>query len=231
MVDRVRAIQLIFPNGRAGNPQRMIDRRRQILRSLRIGCRVGTVLIGCADHGSALRATASDKYRLDGAPMVSARFGTGTAVCGIHFGRASHFADHYDQSLFEHSQRLKIVEQRGDSSVGRRQQAVSQQGEVVVVGIPRFVIAKVHLHQVDTGLNQLPGHQQRPAERVASVAVEQGRVGIVHVKCPLHAGLGQQRNGCLTMPVERLDRSCQVEIPALPPQQFADHCGPPVAND
>ena len=66
---------------------------------------------------------------------------------------------------------MQVVEQGGDGPVGRREQLVLQPGEDVAVRVPRLVVAEVDLDQVDPGLDQPEGHQQRPAEAVAPVAL------------------------------------------------------------
>ena len=67
---------------------------------------------------------------------------------------------------------VQVVEQRGERLVGRREELVLQVREGVAVRVPRLVVAEVHLHQVDARLDQPRGHQQRPAEGVAAVAVQ-----------------------------------------------------------
>ena len=64
-------------------------------------------------------------------------------------------------------------QQRRERAVGRRQKVVLQVREGVAVRVPGLVVAEVDLHQGDPRLDQPPSHQQRPAEGVAAVAIEQ----------------------------------------------------------
>jgi hypothetical protein len=50
----------------------------------------------------------------------------------------------------------EVVQQGRDGPVGRREEPVLQVREGVAVGVPGLVVAEVHLHQADPGLDQ-PG--------------------------------------------------------------------------
>ncbi len=76
----------------------------------------------------------------------------------------------------------QVVEQRGHGPVGRRKEIVLQAGEVVAVQVPGSEVAHVDLHHVDARLDEPAGHQQRPAERIVAVALEDARIGLADVE-------------------------------------------------
>ena len=124
VVNVVRAVEFVFPNGGAGDAHRVINRCGEVFWLLSVRGGVSTVLVGRADDDSTLRAATSNEDRLDRSPMIATGFATGTTVGGIHFGSAAHFSDHDNQCFFQHSERLQIVEQCRDASIRRRQQTI-----------------------------------------------------------------------------------------------------------
>ena len=77
------------------------------------------------------------------------------------------------------------------------------------VGIPRFVVAQVHLDQADARFHQLPSHEQRPAKRIAAITILRAVVCPRYIESPLHLGIGQQRNVALPVTIE-VDRLGQL---------------------
>ncbi len=124
--------------------------------------------------------------------MIAACFATGTAICSVDFGSPAHFANHHHQRFIQQSKRLQIIEQCGHPFVCWWQQTVFKQGEIIVVSIPCFVVSQIHLDKIDTGLHKLSSHQERPAECIASVAIERLRGRVMYIKRTLDAGVGQQ---------------------------------------
>ena len=107
---------------------------------------------------------------------------------------------------------LQVVKQRRDGAVGRRQEVVFQVGEGVAVRVPGLVVAQVDLHEADPGLDQPPGHQERPAKRVAAVAVEHGRFVLIGKERPAHPRFDQQRDGRLAVGVEPAEAGRPIQI-------------------
>jgi hypothetical protein len=87
---------------------------------------------------------------------------------------------------------MQVVQQRGESTVGRREELVFEVRERVAVRVPRFVVPQVHLDEVDARFHQSACHQQRPAEGVAAVAVEHLGLGVDDVEGAAHASVGQE---------------------------------------
>ena len=81
--------------------------------------------------------------------------------------------------------------------------------------VPGLVVAQVDLNEVDPRLDQSAGHQQRPAESMAAVTVEHFRIGATTSKAVLDPGVGQERDGGLSVPVERLASRQGVESGTL----------------
>ncbi len=57
--------------------------------------------------------------------------------------------------------------------------------------VPGFVVTEVDLNEIHPRLDEPPGHQERPAEGVTAVAIEQLRVSIQNVKCSRDLAVGQ----------------------------------------
>ena len=89
--------------------------------------------------------------------------------------------------------------------------------------VPGFIVAQVHLDQIDTRLHQSPGHQQGPAERIAAIAIQFGIGRRRDVEGAADLLIGQQRDCRLSMPVEFLGRGSRLQLNSLvidPLQQF-----------
>src|SRR5262249_22738016 len=89
--------------------------------------------------------------------------------------------------------------------------------------IPGLVIAEVHLHEIDAGLDEPACHKERPAKRVLAVALLHFGRGSRHVDRFADASVDKQRDRSLAVAVELLDRGEAIEIGALPidePQQL-----------
>jgi hypothetical protein len=63
------------------------------------------------------------------------------------------------------------------------------------VRVPRFVVTEIDLYESDTGFDELSGHEQRPAEGVAAIAVLQAIAGGMNIQCMMYAAVKQQRDG------------------------------------
>lgn len=70
------------------------------------------------------------------------------------------------------------------------------------MGVPGFVVAEVDLHEADAGFDELAGHEEGPAEGVATVAVEGFGIGFHHVERGLGLGVGEHRDSHLAVAVE-----------------------------
>ena len=77
--------------------------------------------------------------------------------CG-QFGSAAELAGHDDQCLVQQATTLKIVQQGGQSPIGRRKKFIFQLRKRVAMRILSFVVAKVDLDKIDTGLDQAICH-------------------------------------------------------------------------
>src|SRR5262249_59937625 len=106
---------------------------------------------------------------------------------------AAERAGHDDQRAVEQTAFVQVVQQGGNGPVGRGKEIVLQAGEVVAVQVPGAEVAHVDLHHVDARLDEPAGHEQRPAERVVAVAVEDARLGPADVEGVAHVGTGEQR--------------------------------------
>ena len=98
--------------------------------------------------------------------------------------------------------------------------------EHVAVRVPRLVVAQVDLNEVDPSLDEPAGHQERPAERMAAVSVEHFRVGVEDVERVLDLHVGQERDGGLSMSVERLVRRPSIERGTLVVDAFSNDIRP-----
>lgn len=60
------------------------------------------------------------------------------------------------------------------------------------MSIPRFIVPQIHLDQINSSLNQLSSHQERPPERISPVAILHFGVRIVNIKSLLHTGIREK---------------------------------------
>ena len=117
--------------------------------------------------------------------------------------RAAELASHHDQRRVEQAALVQVVEQGRDGPVGRREQLVFQMREGVAVRVPGLVVPEIHLNQIDPRLDQAAGHQERPAERVPAVAIQDLRLGINDVEGLPDSRVGQERDCRLAVLIER----------------------------
>lgn len=136
----------------------------------------------------------------DEAPVVaSGELGAGDLG---DLGGAAEFAGHDDEGVVEEAAVVEVVEEGGHGAVHRGEEVVFQVGEGGFVGVPGFVVAEVDLHEADAGFDELAGHEEGPAEGVATVAVEGFGIGFHHVERGLGLGVGEHRDSHLAVAVE-----------------------------
>ena len=100
--------------------------------------------------------------------------------------RAAEFADPDDQRFVEQAASIQVVEQGGETLVGRGHQAVLELIEIVAVRIPEVlsVVVPVDRHQADARLDEPARQQQALAVDVPAVAVAESGVFPIELKCP-----------------------------------------------
>ena len=131
------------------------------------------------------------------------------------FGRPPELTSHHDQGLAEQPGVGEVVQESTEGLVGWREEVVPEVREGVSVSIPGFVVAKIDLHKVHAGLDQLSSHQQGPAERVATVAVLNDFGRSSHVEGPADFGVREQRDGTLTVAIKVLCRGRGIQRSTL----------------
>src|SRR5215469_16618590 len=100
VVDVVWAIEAVVPGRMRRDAERVIDRRRHVLRLLRRVGWIGAVFVGRPDHGAAANAAAGEEDRLHGPPMIA----TGTRKRigkSRDFRSTPEFSRHDDQSVVQ----------------------------------------------------------------------------------------------------------------------------------
>ena len=75
------------------------------------------------------------------------------------------------------------------------EEVIFEIGERGLMGVPCFVIAEVDLDHADAGGDETAGGEERPAEAVAAVAVEEVGRGFGDVECVVDAGIGEEGDG------------------------------------
>ena len=98
------------------------------------------------------------------------------------FGGSAKFASHHDQRGFQFAGGFQILNQSRNGLIHRRQKVVFQVRESVAVCVPSLVIAKIYLHQWDSGPDHTAGNQATPAKAVLAVAIEQLGVRVSQVE-------------------------------------------------
>jgi len=182
---------------------------------LRVGRRVRPVPVRRPDHPPP-DAPAGQEHRLHQPPVVAA----GQLVLRLlrHLRRPPELPGHHDECRVQQPALGEVIEQRRHRLVRRREEFLLEVWEGVAVGIPRLVVAQVHLHQRHPRLHQPGGDQQRPPEGVAAVPVEVPRRGAGEVEDAAQLRVGQQRHRVLPGAVEPVAgrvqrRPLAVELP------------------
>ena len=146
------------------------------------------------------------------------RPGTSPGFSSAIRGRPAELAEHDHQRLVEQAAHLEVVEQGRDRLVQRRQQAVAEPGEVGDVGVPGLDDPHRRLHDRDARLDQPPGDQERAAEQVPAVAVDQAGVLALGVERPAHLAVAEHgQRGVLLIGERRRrgrDRGLAQQVPA-----------------
>src|SRR5947208_2822401 len=100
MINRMRPSRLVVPHCGGRDAERVIDRRRHVFGSLRIGGWITADAIGGAGHLAALNAAPGKEHRLHRAPMIAAWSPIDIGkLCNLR--RPPKLARHDDQSLIE----------------------------------------------------------------------------------------------------------------------------------
>ena len=95
----------------------------------------------------------------------------------VDLRRAAELARDYDQRVVEATGLAEVIEQAGDGVVEVWEQVLLQIDEVAEVRVPTGILAEVDLHEPDAGFEQPRRHQERQAEFVPSVAINDRRIG------------------------------------------------------
>ena len=184
MVDLMGAVQLVVPGGQGRDAQRAIDRRGQVLRRLRVRS-PGARRSGPTSRRPGRRPRRRRRRR----PSARGPSGRGRAACRPAGSGEILGVRPNSPAITISVESSRPLSCRSSSraetarSVGGRRLSF-RCGKALPCVSQVSLLPRLTCTRLDPRLDQPPGHQQRPAEGVAAVAVEQPRVGVRHVEGP-----------------------------------------------
>src|SRR4051812_1507825 len=98
---------------------------------------------------------------------------------------------------------MEIVQQGAQATVEVRQEMPTEVGERGLMRVPGFIVAQIHLHEIDACFDKLSREQTGVAEEVAAIAIEQARIGARNIKGALRGSVPENGKSLAALAVER----------------------------
>ena len=137
---------------------------------------VGPDVVRLANHLPGQHPGSGEHGKETGTPVVP-------PLVLVDLGSASELAEHHHERLVQASRIMQVIQQCGDTTVHRRQQAVLERGKNVAVVVPGLHPADVALNHRHTHLQQPTSQEQRLPGGVATVTVSRLVVLAVQFEC------------------------------------------------